>query len=603
MSDGLELEGVSRVFGRGARRIEAIDGVTLSLPLGCKVGVVGRNGAGKTTLLRLATGLLAPTSGRVRLLGRDIADDPAVVRTAAGHLGPDERSFPPRLTPLESLALYAGLRGMGRREALRRARDRAEVLGASDLLDRPYQKLSSGQRQRIALLRALLHDPQVVLLDEPTHALDAASSRIVFELARLEAERGALVIVSSHDLGGVEDWCDELVVLDRGRVVTHGERADVLPALAAPGWRARFASSDARAAALRRCPNLALSPDPCTALYEDDGRGCLPGELAELAAAPEAGLVALERRERASLEELLAEIAAGRMPELARQPATPGSGAPPPPIRHTGGVLRALLAVVRRDRTIDLSYRFKLVLQVVLLGLWAIMFWFLARLIDGDEPELRGAPLGFLLIGLAALELSQVAMTHMANALREEQLQGTLEPLLATGRSPLCIVLGSSVWRLTVMSALAAALLGFGLAASGGSWSRANVGAGALAFLLGGTAWVALGLMSAAFVHAFKRGDPIALAFNLASLVTAGAYFPRSMLPVFVQDLTAALPHTTMLAAARAALLSGAGFDDDEFRRPLLSLAAAVLVLVPLAVVVWRMAHAHARKRGSLAEA
>jgi ABC-type uncharacterized transport system permease subunit len=109
--------------------------------------------------------------------------------------------------------------------------------------------------------------------------------------------------------------------------------------------------------------------------------------------------------------------------------------------------------------------------------------------------------------------------------------------------------------------------------------------------------------MSAAFVHAFKRGDPIALAFNLASLVTAGAYFPRSLLPRFVQDLTAVLPHTTMLAAARAALLSGAGFGDAEFRRPFLLLAASVLVLVPLAVAVWRAAHARARARGSISEA
>jgi ABC-2 type transport system ATP-binding protein len=140
---GLELEGVSRVFGSGDRRVEALAGVTLRLSLGSRVGVVGRNGAGKTTLLRLATGLLAPTAGRVLLTGRDLAEDPGVVRAAAGHLGPDERSFPPRLTPLEGLALYAGLRGMSRREALRRARERAEVLDAADLLDRPCQKLSS----------------------------------------------------------------------------------------------------------------------------------------------------------------------------------------------------------------------------------------------------------------------------------------------------------------------------------------------------------------------------------------------------------------------------------------------------------------------------
>src|SRR5262249_12238451 len=184
-------------------------------------------------------GLLAPGSGNVRILGRDIARDASVVRDCAGHLGADQRSFPPRLCPLESLCLYAGLRGMGRREALRRVRERAAELGATELLERPYQELSSGQRQRVALLRTLLHDPRVILLDEPTHGLDADSSGAVLARLRLEAERGALVVVSSHDLDGIEEWCDDLVVLDRGRVVAHGERAEVLPRLAAPGWRAR----------------------------------------------------------------------------------------------------------------------------------------------------------------------------------------------------------------------------------------------------------------------------------------------------------------------------------------------------------------------------
>src|SRR5262249_12497876 len=134
---------VSRAFGRGERRVQALSEITLRFPAGRRVGLVGPNGAGKTTLLRIATGLLAPGSGNVRILGRDIARDASVVRDCAGHLGADQRSFPPRLCPLESLCLYAGLRGMGRREALRRVRERAAELGATELLERPYQELSS----------------------------------------------------------------------------------------------------------------------------------------------------------------------------------------------------------------------------------------------------------------------------------------------------------------------------------------------------------------------------------------------------------------------------------------------------------------------------
>jgi ABC-2 type transport system permease protein len=312
--------------------------------------------------------------------------------------------------------------------------------------------------------------------------------------------------------------------------------------------------------------------------------------------------VSIERCEQMSLDELLAGIGGRVGAHAAPSASASGPPAPPRPSRDRH-LLRALLSIVRRDMATDLSYRFKLSLQAVLLALWALMFGFLAEIIDGSEPELRGEPLGFLLIGLAALELSQVAMTHMANALREEQLQGTLEPLLATGRNPLLVVLGSVVWRLTVVLAMATLVLGVGMTVLGALGPNANIAGALAAFALGLAAWVARGLMSAGFVHACKRGDPVALAFNVASLVTAGAYFPRALLPAIVQDLTAALPHTTMLAATRAALLSGAGFESADFREPFMRLAGSVVVLVPLALLVWRAAHRRARARGTLASA
>jgi len=625
----LELECLSRHFDRGARRIVALDRVSLALEPGRMVGLVGRNGAGKTTLLRCAAGLLKPSAGRVRVLGADLERCPRVVTGAVGTLEADDRTFPPRLTPLESLALYGGLRGLTRRESRARARELADELGAGDLLGRPFQSLSSGQRQRIGIVRALLHRPRVLLLDEPVHALDRRAARSALEVVRRRCERGALALISSHDLEGIEELCDELVVLEGGRVVTSGERSAVLPSFEAPGWRVVFESARARAVASKRFAGLRPATDPVEAVIEERA-GERPCDLEALGQARDAGVIALHRRERISLEELVAEIDGARpIATTAEAPISPGPPASPETGAPTGSrrgpasatpasavqgalgrgasLLSGVLAIARRDLATELTYRFKILVQAVLLFVWAGMFLYLARVFRHDDPELEAAlfgnPYEFLLIGLAALEISRLCMTHMGRALREEQLLGTLEPLFATGRSPLLIVASSLVWPLASSLLTMVVALFFATELLGADFSRANWPAVAAATALGCVVVGGLGLVSAGFVHAFKRGDPVATVVNLAGLVVAGAYFPRELLPDAVQRITAALPHTTALAALRAAMLGGSGFSDPRFRAPFLALAVTALVIAPIALGAWILAHRLARTRGSLTDA
>ena len=590
----LSFQGVSRNFGDTQALIE----ISFGLAKGQVVGLIGHNGAGKTSLLRCAVGLLCPSKGSVLLGEFNLGENPSFSTGAVGYLGAGDRTFPPRLTPLESLAMFGVLQGLSPKRSKERTRELAAELHASDCLEKPYQALSSGQRQRIGLIRTLLHSPEVLLLDEPTFALDSSSSRDVFGLIRREADRGKLVVISSHDLDGIESVCDRFLVLHKGRLVASGDHKQVLPLLEAPSWRLRFRRESSREGALELLPNLVRGDAATTAFLHGNASESQSVELNL------EGLVSIESYGQPSLSALLAaldkrEDQGGELRVESSPKQAPISD------RRARNWFRAFLAITDRDMRTEFSYRFKILVQFVVLLLWAVMFYYMAQVYRQDEDmgaALFHNPLGFLLIGLGALEVSNVVTARMGKALREEQLLGTLEPYFATGRNPLILVVGSLVWPLCTALVLASALYVVVLAVMGGQVQPNWLG-GAVAAILGCLALGAFGLASAAFVHRFKRGDPVALVVNMLGLLTAGAYFPREIMPQFVQSATAWIPHTTTLQAVRSALLGGSGFASPEFRDPIQSLLIFNLIAVPTAVGIWSLAHKRARSRGSIADA
>ena len=208
------------LMGAGRPAVEVLSGLTFSLAPGERACLMGPNGAGKTTLLKLLLGALAPESGTVALLGGR-PGDPAV-RRKVGLAHADERSFYWRLTVLENLLFFGRLWGMAAPDARRRAAELAGTLEMGDLLDVPFARLSTGQRQKAVLARALLHGPELVLLDEPTRSLDAhAASRFRALLEGPAFDRRTL-LVATHDPAEAARVAPRCLVLVGGRIRHDG---------------------------------------------------------------------------------------------------------------------------------------------------------------------------------------------------------------------------------------------------------------------------------------------------------------------------------------------------------------------------------------------
>jgi len=218
----------------------ALDGVDLAVPTGSVLGFLGPNGAGKTTMIRILSTILAADSGSFTVAG--VPDhQPARVRGVVGVL-PESAGYPPSQTGREWLTFHARLFGQPRRQAADTAR---ALLGEVGLADRGGSAISSysrGMRQRLGIARALVNDPRVVILDEPTLGLDPAGQDQLLDLiSRIARHRGATVVLSTHQLDEVERVCDRVVILHHGKVVAEGTVDQVTADAAADDGRLRTA--------------------------------------------------------------------------------------------------------------------------------------------------------------------------------------------------------------------------------------------------------------------------------------------------------------------------------------------------------------------------
>ena len=292
---------------RRAERITALADLNLEVQAGEFFGLLGPNGAGKTTLLKILAGLVLPTSGRALVQGVDVARDDQAVKRAIGFMTSDERSFYWRLTGRENLEFFGRLYGLGAAEARRVTATLLGVVEMEPQADRPFMGYSTGMRQRLAIARALLHDPPVLCLDEPTRSLDPIAAKHLrrFVLDRLNKERGKTVVLATHNLQEAEELCGRLVVLDRGRVLRQGSVAEItagLPGrdeyvLAVRGLNALPAGTRWRLAVEHRDGDLARI------LAEVDRDGNAFSDLLAAILAARATIVSCSRREP-SLQEV-----------------------------------------------------------------------------------------------------------------------------------------------------------------------------------------------------------------------------------------------------------------------------------------------------------
>jgi ABC-2 type transport system ATP-binding protein len=233
LAAGIEAAGVRRTFGN----VVAVADVTLSVPRGHVTALVGPNGAGKTTLLLVLATLLKPDTGRVRVAGFDPVTDSVEVRSRTGWM-PDSFGTYDTLTAREVLEFAAAAYRIPRQLRPRRAWELLALVHLDEFAERPVHALSRGQRQRLGLARALVHEPTVLLLDEPAAGLDPRSRIELRGLLRGFAAQGCAVLVSSHVLSELETIADRVVFVDRGRSIAEQTLAE-LPRAERRPWRVR----------------------------------------------------------------------------------------------------------------------------------------------------------------------------------------------------------------------------------------------------------------------------------------------------------------------------------------------------------------------------
>ena len=265
----VSLEGVTVVYGKQP----ALRDVTTQFAAGA-VGLLGPNGAGKSTLLKSLLGFVTPDRGRMRVLGFDVAAAPLKIRARVGYM-PETDAHIPGMNAVSFVAYCGELAGLPRVDAMQRAHEVLFYVGLGEARYRNVETYSAGMKQRIKLAQALVHDPDLLFLDEPTNGMDPRGRDEMLELVRdLGHNKGVNLILSSHLLPDVEYTCDEVVVIDKGSVATSG----AIAALKQPRGRAfelRVKTSGTLDAFLDRLRAAGLE---CHATDEDVMRVFVPGE-------------------------------------------------------------------------------------------------------------------------------------------------------------------------------------------------------------------------------------------------------------------------------------------------------------------------------------
>jgi ABC-2 type transport system ATP-binding protein len=218
----IEVDSLRKQYGE----LVAVDELSFTAAPGAIFGLLGPNGAGKTTTIHCISGLLAPTGGEVRVLGHDVVTDGRAARQSLGIV-PQEIALYEDLSARENLVYWGGAYGLGGAVLRRRVDAVLEVVGLADRAKEPVKRYSGGMKRRLNFACALVHEPKVLLLDEPTVGVDAQSRVKLLELVRAEAQRGTCVLYTTHYMEEAEGLCDRIAIVDHGRIIAEGTLAEL----------------------------------------------------------------------------------------------------------------------------------------------------------------------------------------------------------------------------------------------------------------------------------------------------------------------------------------------------------------------------------------
>ena len=214
----LELKNIEKSFGEK----KVLTGVSFRVEGGKAFGLLGRNGAGKTTSIRILMDVFPADSGQVMIDGKPID----YTRVGIGYL-PEERGLYPKKTIIDQLTYFAELKGMGRKEAVKAVDYWLERLGMAEYRNKRLDTLSKGNQQKIQLVTALAHDPDIVILDEPFSGLDPVNAMLLKDVVREQIGKGKIVLFSSHQMSYIEEFCDSIAILNQGVVALQGDLRDI----------------------------------------------------------------------------------------------------------------------------------------------------------------------------------------------------------------------------------------------------------------------------------------------------------------------------------------------------------------------------------------
>ena len=542
----IEVRSLRKTYGD----VHALRGIDLAIAGGGHiVGLLGPNGAGKTTLVEILEGLRTATSGSAAVLGLDPQTAPAALRARLG-VQLQETAFIPELTVLETLRLYAAL--------YPRSLAPADVLARVDLVDKGkalVRTLSGGQRQRLALALAMLHDPDLFILDEPTTGLDPAARRQIHDILRGLRARGKTVLISSHYLEEIEALADRVVILSQGAIVADGTPLELLARAAGAStlWLAVSGSFDAA----RLVPGAAFegldgalfryrTPDPTAAIVG----------LADSLRASGARLDDL-RLKRPSLEDVYLQLV--------------GHPIPPPPAaraRRPEMFPRSVLALVRAQ-LIELR-RSKTALFWMMafpIGFLLLFGFVMAR---GDARVT-----GVLMPGLLTTTLMSGALFGVALPLVQQRENGLLRRLRVTPVTAAAVAIAHGITAIltgflsmVLLMALARAIFGMQMA---GSWPALTG-----VFLCGAVALVPMGMLLGSAARDIRTAPAIANLIFFPMMFLSGSAMPFAVLPEGVKRFARLLPTTYLDDTYSSVIVRGEGLS---------TLLGSLAVLIAVGVV------------------
>jgi ABC-type multidrug transport system ATPase subunit/ABC-type polysaccharide/polyol phosphate export permease len=615
----------------------AVNKVNLLVRRGELFGLVGQNGAGKTTLIKLLTTLIAPSSGSIRIAGFDIREE-AKVKRAIGLATSDERSFYWRLTGRQNLRFFSGLQNIPARNANVRIDTVLSQVGLEQVADRRFHVYSTGMRQRLAIARALLTEPSVIFMDEPTKGLDPIATGQLHKLIRehLIGDLGITVFLTSHDLAEVEKLCDRIAIMNEGKIQVCGSMIELRKLLGpVEKYRVEVHNLDQSIAVriAEEDPGISLSTSTenhvCFQFESDHADDRLSNLIYSVQ--ENRGKIKTVSSSPVSLDVIFEHLACRYEPEEAFEPLVQGNPVtadasslissqekgPSSPVptnsnrdskcmRFYGRLqseARIIGALVKRDMLSDISYRFSFFMQIVEIFLTITALYFLSRLIGQDAINQYLKPYGgnyfaFAIIGVAFYSYFNIGFTNFAEQLREAQTTGTLEAMLSTPAGLSTIVLGSSLWAFIMATLRVMIILLSGAFLLDAGVRTSNFSLALLVLLLTIASASSFGIIAASFIMVIKKGDPISWLFRSASWLLGGVVFPVAVLPLWMQKLALLLPTTHALRAMRLALLQGKSIND--VLQEIAALCVFCFLLLPISLRVLKYAVQRAKQEGTL---